>query len=478
VDGPVALLTAPISSPAGSGRRLAGGHRCTGNLPFMAEGTSTGVSQALGERAAALLGELIAIDTRNPPGGELAAQQLLAGELSDAGFECELLAAEEGRPNLVARLRGEREGPALCLLGHTDVVPFDADAWSFDPLSGAVRDGEVLGRGAQDMKGQVAAEVAAAVELGSSGWRPERGELLVVATVDEEMGGRAGARWLCERHPEKVRCEWVVNEGGGFCIEAGGRRSYTLCVAEKGVFRFYLRTRGRAGHASLPMIGDNALTKLGPYLERLTTQPEPDPDRDAVRFLEVMLDESLDGPESVPEALGRLAGADPVAAACAAPMLGVSISPTRIRASDKDNVIPALAEVLVDCRVPPGMEEGDVRRAIVETIGEGDYELDFAERVVGNRSEPDGPLADAIGSWLAARDPGAVLAPMVMPGFSDSHWFRKELGAVAYGFFPQRAMLLADAIPLIHGADERIRVDDLALAADFFAELPRRLLHE
>src|SRR5439155_3604089 len=161
-----------------------------------------------GSEAVALMQELIRIDTVNPPGNEEPAQLLLAEALTEAGFECELLAAEPGRPNLVAQLRGESAGPTLCLLGHVDTVPADPSEWSFDPWGGDVVDGEVRGRGAQDMKDQVAAEVAAAAALGREGWRPAHGELLVVTTADEEMGATAGAQWLCREHPEKVRCDY------------------------------------------------------------------------------------------------------------------------------------------------------------------------------------------------------------------------------------------------------------------------------
>ena len=119
----------------------------------------------------ALLQELLRIDTTNPPGNEERAQLLLAETLTEAGFDCELLAAQPGRPNLVARL-GASAGPTLCLLGHADTVPADPYEWSFDPWAGDVVDGEVRGRGAQDMKDQVAAEVAAAAALGRGGWRP------------------------------------------------------------------------------------------------------------------------------------------------------------------------------------------------------------------------------------------------------------------------------------------------------------------
>ncbi len=255
------------------------------------------VATAEGSEAVELLQRLLQINTVNPPGNEEPAQELLAQTLTEAGLECELLAAEAGRPNLVARLRGESPGPTLCLLGHVDTVPAEPSEWSFDPWAGDVVDGEIRGRGAQDMKDQVAAEVAAAASLAREGWRPSEGELLVVATADEEMGAGAGARWLCREHPEAVRCDYVLNEGGGVAFELDGRRFYTLCVGEKGVFRFLVRTHGRAGHASVPALGDNALLKLAPLLERLRSQPPIDHTAEAIEFASELSGEDV-GDES------------------------------------------------------------------------------------------------------------------------------------------------------------------------------------
>src|SRR5581483_9889832 len=126
----------------------------------------------LERRTTELLQRLIQFNTVNPPGNEEAAQEFLKETLEAAGFECELLAAVEGRPNLVARLRARSDGPRLALLGHVDTVLADAGDWSVDPWAGELRDGCVWGRGALDMKGQVAAEVAAACSLASEGWRP------------------------------------------------------------------------------------------------------------------------------------------------------------------------------------------------------------------------------------------------------------------------------------------------------------------
>ena len=127
------------------------------------------------------------------------------------------------------------------------------------------------------MKDQVATEVAAAAHLARSGWRPARGELKVIVTADEEMGAHLGARWLCEAQPEKAYADLVVNEGGGAMFELDGRRFYSVAVGEKGVFRFMLRAQGRAGHGSVPSLGDNALLRLAPVLSRLTEQPALEP---------------------------------------------------------------------------------------------------------------------------------------------------------------------------------------------------------
>jgi acetylornithine deacetylase/succinyl-diaminopimelate desuccinylase-like protein len=433
----------------------------------------------LGADAVELLSELIRLDTVNPPGNERPAQEMLAARLGEAGFECTLLAAEPDHPNLIARLPGEAPGETLCLLGHVDTVPADPGEWSFDPWSGEVVDGEVLGRGAQDMKGQVAAEVAAAVDLARAGWRPERGELKLVLTADEEMGGSAGAQWLCSEHPEAVRADLILNEGGGAAFELGGRRFYTLCVGEKGVCRLRLRARGKAGHGSVPALGDNALLKLAAVLARFADQPPLEPTPEGIGFLSLLLDRDVPGAE-LELALAELRALSPTLVAyLAEPMLRVTLAPTTARAGEKDNVIPSHAEALIDCRVPPEIGPDAVRAQVVQLLGplNETVEVDLVNPVVGNRSPVATPLREAIRASIAELDPEATLVPIVMPGFSDSHWFRRAFdSATVYGFFPQRALGLFEAAPLIHSADERAAVADIELAAGFYSDLCRRVL--
>ncbi len=416
-----------------------------------------------------MLQRLIRFNTVNPPGDEQEAQEHLRGLLEVAGFECELLSAVEGRPNLIARMGGASDGPALCLLGHVDTVLADPADWTLDPWSGEIRDGCVWGRGALDMKSQVAAEVAAAVALAGEGWRPQSGELKIVVTADEEAGAEHGARWLCERHPEKVRADLVVNEGAGEVIDYAGRRLYGVCVAEKGVFRFTLTTSGRAGHASIPRIGDNALTKLAPVL-------------DALSGGRVVLERTVEGDallaglhvdsEDLEAALAEVEREDPRVAVLLEPMLGVTLTPTMVSASEKINVIPAQARLKVDCRVPPGLGSEHALGRIHGAIPGDGYEIEFGETVVGNRSPIDTPLMESIRSFVGREDEGAGVAAVMLPGFSDSRWFREAFPeCVAYGFFPQKAMDLFEAAPLVHGADERVPISDLGLAARFYAGL-------
>jgi acetylornithine deacetylase/succinyl-diaminopimelate desuccinylase-like protein len=430
-----------------------------------------------------LLSRLVQFNTVNPPGNERAAQEYLADHLQQAGFHCELLGAEPGRPNLLARLRARDgappqepagEGPTLCLLGHVDTVLANAQEWTHDPWSGEVSDGYLWGRGALDMKSQVAAEIAAAAALARSGWRPARGELLIAAVVDEETGGSLGAEWITKTHPEKVRCDLLVNEGGGEVFEYAGRRYYGVCCAEKGVFRFTVSTDGVAGHASMPGMGDNALLKMAPLLARLA---ERQPAYELTEEPRAMLRGIGEDPDDAGASIARMRAADPLLATMFEPMFGVTFTPTRITASEKINVIPSRAELKVDCRVPPGLGEAEVRRGIAEVLGDEGFAVQFTERVVGNRSPMRSELMDTIIDWIGERDPGAAVVPVILPGFTDSRHFREAFAeCVAYGFFPQRHQTMLQAAPLVHAADERIDLRDIAFATEFYRDLATRAL--
>jgi acetylornithine deacetylase/succinyl-diaminopimelate desuccinylase-like protein len=426
----------------------------------------------LQEEATALLQRLIRINTVNPPGRERAAVELLAGYLSDAGFECRTFALDPERPSLVARLKGRGDGPTLGYLGHVDTVLADPEEWTHDPWSGTLADGCLWGRGALDMKSQVVAGTVAAAELARRG-RPESGDLLVIAVADEEAGGRYGARFLTESHPEEVRCDFLVNEGGGQAIEHNGRRVYPVSCGEKGVFRFTVTTRGIAGHASIPVPELNALVKMAPLIERLAqAQVAPDASIEALDLLR-----TLGEPDDPHRAVELLEKTAPAIAAIVRPMLHMTLAPTRITASEKINVVPSLASLDVDCRAAPELDEDEVRRRVGAILGRGSHELEFGHSRPGNRSPSGSRLMKSIGSWISSVDPEAMVVPVIDPGFTDSHWFRAAFPeCVAYGFFPMRHMTRAQFYSLIHGPDERIDVRDLGFATRFYAELAPELL--
>jgi acetylornithine deacetylase/succinyl-diaminopimelate desuccinylase-like protein len=423
-----------------------------------------------------VLQRLVRFNTVNPPGDERPAIEYLEEYVKQAGFSTEVLGAEPERPNLVATLPGEADGPTLLYLGHVDTVLADPSEWQHDPWGADVADGFLWGRGSLDMKSQVAAEAVAGVALAREGWRPARGALKLVFVSDEETGGDIGARWLCEQHPDKVRCDMLLNEGAGQPFEYGGSRRYGVCCGEKGIFRFKLTAHGAAGHASLPRTGDNALLKLAPVLGRLAARQ---PSFDITEAPAALLEALGADPADPTAALNEIAQTAPALLILLEPMLGVTLTPTMVHASDKINVIPSRAELKVDCRVPPGLGEDVALERLHEVLAEDadGLGIEFTEKVTGNVSPVRTELMSAIDRWVSTSQPGAGTVPVLLPGFSDSRWFREAFpDCTAYGFFPHRHMSLLEAAPLVHNADERIDVRDLGYAAGFYTDIARELL--
>ena len=417
-----------------------------------------------------LLCGLIKLDTTNPPGNETVAAEYLRAYLESAGIECELIARSPERANLLARIRGTGDGPSLLLLGHTDVVLADPGEWQVPPFSGDVREGEIWGRGALDMKSQVAANAVAMASLAREGFRPS-GDVVFAATADEENGVGFGLEWLCEAHPDAVRTDFCVNEGAGDRLQLGDDVYYLCASAEKKSSPFTIRALGRSGHASMPGIADNALVKAAKLIERIAAyRPEPQLQQEVEAFLRAVLGEV----PSAASALERARAVDPAAADLIEPLLSATFSPTMITASQKRNVIPASVEVTVDCRLLPGQDPEHIEPMIRAVLGSDlDYELEWLESKGGTRSPLDTPLWEAAESFVAGVEPDARAVPICVAGFTDSHWLRDAFGTVAYGFFPMRTMPGDVAATLIHSANERIPVDDLELGLEWIRHAAR-----
>ena len=427
---------------------------------------------------------LIRIDTSNPPGHETAAAELLREVLADAGVDVQLVARDgEGgdRANVVARIPGTGGAPSLAFVGHLDVVPADPRDWTHPPFEAVVDDeGYLYGRGAVDMKNEVAARTVAMARLARSGWRP-RGDLWLLMVSDEEDGrALTGMEWLVEAMPE-VRCDYAVNEGGGTRLAlADGRVVHAVSTGEKGTYPARVTARGEAGHASTPTIGRNAVPLLGQLLARigdgLPAAALPEISRP---FFATLLGETALLDETA-RLVARAAALHPTLKHTVPALTGTTMAPTMLAAGVRLNVMPARASVDVDCRVLPGDTPAQVEAQLRERLGDGSdlpYDLEWIDRfTAGTASPAGGPLIETIQGWLDDADPGSTVLPMVCTGFTDSTHLRRAFGTAAYGYSPFLTTP-ADVVKSgFHNRDERIHIDDLTRSVAFHEYLARILL--
>ena len=287
-----------------------------------------------------------------------------------------------GRGSLVARIEGsDPTAPSLCLMGHTDVVPFNAETWQRDPVGGELIDGEVWGRGAVDMLNQTAAMAVAFRRLVQSGFRP-KGTLVYFAVADEEAGGVVGAGPLVQQHADAVVTDYCLTEFGGFATPAaGGGLHVSVGTAEKGGAPVKLTVRGRASHGSVPYGTDNALVTAAEVVRRISVARGPSRIDDTWREwvhaqgYDAELTGTLLDPARLWEAMPTMPrGLAAHAHACT----HLTAAPTLVTGSkqQKINVIPDVVNIGVDVRLLPGQDEADVRRFLDEVLGD-----DLRERV-------------------------------------------------------------------------------------------------
>ncbi|MEO6062976.1 MAG: M20/M25/M40 family metallo-hydrolase, partial [Thermoflexales bacterium] len=309
-----------------------------------------------------LLQDLLRIDTTNPPGNETPCIDFIARTLAEQGIESTVIESAPGRGNLVARLKGDGTLPPILIFGHVDVVPAEAEQWQRPPFSGDLHDGVIWGRGATDMKHMVAMEMMTLMQLMREGVGLKR-DVIFMANADEETGGVMGAGFIVQNHPDLIRAEYALTEGGASSIELEGRSFFVCSTGEKGSARFTLRGRGKPGHASQPRL-DNAILPLAIALQRIIETPLPlhvtQTTRAQIEALASgvsagtaeMLRALLD-PETHSDALAELPLPEPVKRRLNAAFRNTA-TPTILQAGSKINVIPAEATAQVDCRVLPG----------------------------------------------------------------------------------------------------------------------------
>ncbi len=422
----------------------------------------------LTEEATRLLSEYIRVDTVNPPGNETRACEWLGPILEREGIPYRLYDPGDNRATLVATLHGTgARGGALILLNHTDVVPFERDHWTVEPMSGEVRDGYVWGRGTSDMKGMGVMELMVFLLHKRLGLPLER-DLTFIAVADEEAGSAYGVEFLARAHPELLQCAYVINEGGSGTTEVFGvqRPVFTIGVAEKGPFWLRLSTTGRPGHGSVPH-DDNAADRLVRALQRVHDWQRPL--MPSVEVLEYFTQLQAAGVVREPvtgELLQRLANEHPRIHS----VQTNSISLTGLDAGVKHNVIPASASATLDVRLVPGYDPDrfiDELRAVID-----DPRVLIEE--IFRSSTPPSPLNTELYAVMtrAAKTlvEDAIVVPGVSTGFTDSRVFRR-LGIPAYGFVP--VLLDPDDVGRAHGNDERLSIENLRLGMQILFETVR-----
>jgi acetylornithine deacetylase/succinyl-diaminopimelate desuccinylase-like protein len=430
---------------------------------------------AIRNEATQYLQDLIRIDTTNPPGNETKAAEYLASVLQREGIEPTILESVPGRGNLVARLKGDGRAAPFLMMAHLDVVPAEADKWTHPPFSGSIADGFLWGRGALDTKELVAMELIALLLLKRAGKSLAR-DIIFMANADEEAGGRMGAGWMVQQHPDLIRAEYAINEGGGFGLEILGQRFFTCQTAEKGTARFVMRARGKPGHGSL-MSRDNAVLKLADAIHKISPAEMPMHLTPTVKFFL----EGVAAKLGKPFEIGLRAILDPKkhrAAMNALPldeglrtmihaMLHNTVTPTMLNAGAKINVIPSVAEARCDARVLPGQTARDLLGELRAVIGD-EIEIEFLDDTPALESNHRTPLFDAITRVMARHAPHAPVLPYLVVGATDARHIRK-LGTQVYGFAPMFAP--PSELDRVHGHDERISIDNLAFGTRVLYEV-------
>jgi acetylornithine deacetylase/succinyl-diaminopimelate desuccinylase-like protein len=427
--------------------------------------------------AVALAQELIRVDSTN--GNETAVAEVLAGYLAAAGVAVELIARDPARANLVARIPGTGGGPSLAFVGHSDVVPADARDWTHPPFAGVLDDaGFLWGRGAVDMKNEVAARAAAMASLARSGWRGT-GDLLLLVVADEEDGSaHVGMNWLVQERRD-LATDYALNEGGGLSFAlADGRLVLEVSIGEKGTCPIRVDAVGEAGHASTPTIGDNAVPLLAELLARIGRgQAEPVEHPAVTSMLDALLGQGAVHRLGLDAALAAAAALHPAWTHALPAIVGTTMAPTMLHGSSARNVMPARAGVELDCRTLPGTTDDEVLAAVRRRLGDDiAYELSLVEPANhGNASEARGPLWDVVRDFCQDRL-GAAALPVLCTGFTDSVYLRREFGTTALGFSPFRTTPTEVVEAGYHNKDERVHVDDIALSSDFHVHAARALL--
>jgi len=435
---------------------------------------ATALAQPVGELSASYLRDLIRLDTSNPPGDETRVANYLKAVADKEGIPAELLGDDPQRLNFIARLRGSGKQRPLLLMAHSDVVPVDRSQWTVEPFAAIENGGYVYGRGAEDDKQLLAAELAVMVDLKRRKVALDR-DIILLSEADEEAGAR-GATWVVEHAWPKIDAEFALNEYSYTLVTPSGIPVVQIQTAEKIPTRFKLVAHGTAGHGSLPR-EDNPVLHLARAIVKLNDADEPvhlnSTTRAYVHELAKLPDYAWLAPlmPKLENAATSSKTADEIRARDAelGAMLRFTMSPTMLSAGLKINVIPNTAEVQVDGRRLPDETHEEIFARLKRIIDDPAITIEPPERAEQPSTEPSSltsPLYLAMEKVFKEAMPNAVVVPFLMRGTTDGAFLRAK-GMAVYGV----PVFRKDGELRMHGNDERISLDNLRSGTELLGKI-------
>lgn len=409
--------------------------------------------------AVRFLGELVKIDTGNPPGNETRAAEYIKSVLAAEGISAQIFESAPGRGNVVARIKGSGKKKPLLLMGHLDVVGVERDKWTVDPFAAAIKDGYLYGRGSIDDKAMDAANLEVFLLLHRMKVRLDR-DVILLAEAGEEGTTQFGIDFMVAKHWDEIACEYALNEGGDIVEENGKVQYVAVSTTQKVPRGFSIIAKGTSGHGSAPRV-DNAIAHLASAVDKVARWEAPMRLNETTRrFFQQMA--KISPPEKAqlyahvedPAVQQKLHQSEPSYYS----MLRTSLVPTIIKGGFRSNVIPAEAEARFDVRALPDENMDALKAELAKLLNDPAITFVDAENVNQRPATPPSGLdTDAFHALEHAQQkvfPGVPTIPMMQVGATDSAQLRAK-GVQAYDI---GTVMSADDLKRVHGNDERIQI--------------------
>ena len=457
---------------------------CALYLPFALPNSSHAqLNEADRKLARDILQQLIEINTTDSVGNVSTASEAMAKRLRNAGFadsDIFIGGPNDGKKNLVVRLRGTGPKKPVLLMGHLDVVEAHREDWTSDPFQLVEKDGYFYGRGTEDMKASDAIYVLTLMRLKREGYKPDR-DIILALTADEEGGKSNGVDWLLKNHRELVDAEFALNaDGGGVITEKGKPFVVAMGASEKLYADYELEVTNPGGHSSIPT-QENAIYRLSDALVRLQHYKFSFELNDVTRafFTQTakvqhgqvasdMLAVTKTPPDQ--EAIDRLSQ-DPYYNA----LMHTTCVATRVQAGHANNAQPQRATANVNCRILPGHSRDEVLKTLTGVVNDPKVSVSYVNNgmkvIMGDREKtalPPVPLNPAVMDPLekisAEMWRGAPVVPEMGTGATDGV-YTNPAGIPTYGISGLAIDVDDDRS---HGRDERLPVESYYNGAVFY----------